>query len=1157
MIGALLGVLGALYGIVGLVGALALAIFTWIYSPLLGSGDVYPFESLLGRLPLSLLPVLVYLGVVGFAAYRRAKQDDALVEAAVADPAATATAEETAVLGDKLKAALAQLKAATGGKGGYLYELPWYVIIGPPGTGKTTAIMQSGLEFPLAGDSRLAGVGGTRNCDWWLSERAVLLDTAGRYTTQDSDAAVDKAGWDAFLQMLRRFRPRQPLNGILVCFSVDMLSKLSPAERDSHARAVRRRIREMEDKLGQRLPVYVLVSKADLLAGFVEFFDDLDKETRNQVWGVTFPAEPAPEGMAGRFAVEFQALVDRMQDRLLERLQAERGASQRAAIAAFPGQVASLAEPVGCFLTAAFGGSRIDPAPFLRGIYFTSGTQEGTPIDRLTGALSRTFGLDPRRPAAAGGQKGRSYFLGRLLQDVVFNEARLAARDPDQAKRGRLMAIGAWCVAALAMLGGGGWIISQEGTEQARAAVLGEAVTKAEGAARGVAFDPVAEADFARILPYLNATRPLPEIATATPAAGLGLSQQAPLQAGAQAAYRRVLDRTLLPQLLARLEGQMRGNFQQPGYLYEATRVYLMLGRQGPLDRGLVREWMRADWARVFPGATNQPVRDALMAHLDALIAEDFPAYPLDGALVDGARRVFSRLPMSGRVYARLRPLAEGTPPWSPAEALGPAGQKLFARASGKPMAEGVPGIYTLDGLYRVILPKLGGVVRDAASETWVLGPETTASGAGDPVQLERAVLQMYGEQYAAAWQALLDDLVLPPFTTLSAAAEGLNLMGAPNSPLRDVTRAITRQLTLGIPPEGWKPADRGAEAQRVQQAQGSAPPPTGAETAAQVVEQRFRALREAAGAPLDASLIIVNDLYAQVQRLASSAPGTIMPAPAGGLDPGQRLLAEAARSPEPLARWLRSLGQSTATQRAGGAKAAIAAAGGQTLGPLCKFLGDPRAPRFPFRPDAVQDLPVDDFARMFGPSGLLDQFFTQWVKPYVDTTRSPWRLIAADGLSPPVTQADLQQFERAKTIRDAFFPPGGLALGGLRFEIVPQGLDPNSKSAVIETDGVKYEIGSTSGRTIPLNWPSRGNLTLTFDPPSAAGPLALDGGWSAFKLMTGKTTSLQRTAQMDRLRATVTHGDRSAVFELRTGSTAHPFGLKELQEFRCPQLAP
>ena len=109
---------------------------------------------------------------------------------------------------DKLTAALGLLKRARGTKG-YLYEQPWYVIIGPPGAGKTTALLNSGLPFPLAaemGQSAVAGVGGTRICDWWFTEEAVLIDTAGRYTTQDSDSAVDRAGWEGFLDLLKRTR---------------------------------------------------------------------------------------------------------------------------------------------------------------------------------------------------------------------------------------------------------------------------------------------------------------------------------------------------------------------------------------------------------------------------------------------------------------------------------------------------------------------------------------------------------------------------------------------------------------------------------------------------------------------------------------------------------------------------------------------------------------------------------------------------------------------------------------------------------------------------------------------------------------------------------------------------------------------------------------
>jgi type VI secretion system protein ImpL len=1151
---AIVDIVKSLYGLAGLGAALALAILAWLFGPLIGAADIYPFEGVFGRTLLALLPVIAFVAAVAFLGWRRDRRDVALVDA-VADETAEAVAAEGAALAGKLKDALAKLKSATGREGNHLYRLPWYVIIGPPGSGKTTAIRQSGLQFPLAADSAISGVGGTRNCDWWLSPDAVLIDTAGRYTTQDSAAAADKAGWENFLGMLRRFRPRQPLNGILVCFGVDMLDGLDAAGRDLHARTVRRRIREIEERLGQRLPVYLLVSKADLVAGFVEFFEDLDRDTRAQVWGMTFPVEASAEGVAGLFAPEFAKLLQRLHDGLLERLQSERGAAQRAAIASFPGQFASIGEPVGAFVAAAFGGSSMDPAPQLRGVYFTSGTQEGTPIDRLTAAMTRRNAVAARQAAQVAGAKGRSYFLGRLMRDVVFNEARLGALDPRRARLMLIARIGCWVAIGAVAIAATAAIWTGRSREAERATILEAAISRAEGAARTVVFDPVRETDFTRILPYLDAARPLPVSATAGDDAWFGLSQSEALRAGAAAAYRRVLERTLLPQLLARLETQMRSNFQKPEFLYEASRVYLMLGRLGPIDAGLVRAWMREDWLRSFPGAARQPVRDALLDHLDALLTGDFTAYPLDGELVDAARRVFARVPMAVRVYGRLRQGAPDLPPWTPAGALGPAGPRLFGRVSGRPLAEGVPGLFTIDGLYNVIMPRLGAAVRDAASESWVMGPEAARDGAADPVRLEADILALYAADYIAAWQGLFDDLILTVPADLRATAEGLNLLGAPNSPLRDLLRAIARQLSLAIPPEGWQPPGRATlDAQRVQQAQGQGPAPTGTEAAARIVDARYRALREAAGPQLDAALQVVNDLYVAVARAAAVPAGAAPPPMAPGLDPAQRLQAEAARLPDPVARWLRTLAQRVEAQRSGGSRAAIAGAGAQVLGPACRMLADPRTAPFPFRRDATQELPVDDFLRLFAPSGTLDQFFAQWVRPHVDTTQRPWRPIAVDGGAPVVAAGDAAQFERAQSIRAAFFPlaiPGA----GLRFELLPVGMDPAIQKAVLEVDGIRHEWTRTQARPIPLSWPSRGGVTLTLEPPSPAGPMLLDGPWSAFRLVAGRQAALQATAQPDRLRVTIAHGGASLAFELRTGSATHPFGLRDLQDFVCPRL--
>ncbi len=249
---------------------------------------------------------------------------------------------EAAALQEKLGAAMTILRKAKGRRGA-LYEQPWYVIIGPPGAGKTTALLNAGLDFPLAdqiGRGALAGVGGTRLCEWWFTGRAVLIDTAGRYTTQDSDAAVDKAGWDAFLALLKRTRPKQPLNGVIVAIALsDVVGDAGSgnADRLLHAQAIRRRIAELERKLGVRIPVYALFTKADLLAGFTEFFGDLDREGREQVWGVTLPYKRGAvvDALAG-FPAEFRRWVGVLEQRMFARLQSEPNPERRALVSAFP-----------------------------------------------------------------------------------------------------------------------------------------------------------------------------------------------------------------------------------------------------------------------------------------------------------------------------------------------------------------------------------------------------------------------------------------------------------------------------------------------------------------------------------------------------------------------------------------------------------------------------------------------------------------------------------------------------------------------------------------------------------------------------------------------------------------------------------------------------
>ena len=487
-----------------LIGVAVLAALVWFFGPF-----VAVLAGIVVRLAIILLLLLVWLGVNLWLDRRRRQRDAALAAGvAAATPDANAGAEEVAALSDRLKTSLALLRKARGTKG-YIYEQPWYVIIGPPGAGKTTALLNAGLKFPLAAEMG-QGRGGRRR--WHPAVRLVVHRGRG---ADRHRRALHHAGFRCPGRPRRLGRLPRPLEADPGAAGAERRDRGDLAGRHrrgaargapgAHARSIRKRVKEITERLGLRLPVYALLTKADLLAGFTEFFDDLDAERRGQVWGTTFAADADRQaGPVARFAPEFALLVKQLEDRMLDRLAAERSPERRAMIVGFPTQVASLEAPLTEFLTEAFGGSTLDPAPFLRGVYMTSGTQEGTPIDRLTGALSRSFGIDQRRAPSLRAASGRSYFLTRLLSDVIFNEAMLASDNPQAVRRRRTLQTAGFAAVALVFLALLAGLVLSRGHNAAAIAASNQALNGYAGTAKALPLNPLSDANLLSILPMLD-----------------------------------------------------------------------------------------------------------------------------------------------------------------------------------------------------------------------------------------------------------------------------------------------------------------------------------------------------------------------------------------------------------------------------------------------------------------------------------------------------------------------------------------------------------------------------------------------------------------------------------------------------------------------------
>lgn len=1169
----------------GLIGLLALCLLIWLLGPYLSFGGVAPLSSVVGRVIACLLLFSIGGAVLAAAMYRRQQASTGIAAGITADdgssaPDVGAKAEEAARLRKQFEDAVQALKQTRGRKGAInLYDLPWYVIIGPSGSGKSTVLRNSGLRFPLAerfGHQALRGVAGTRNCDWWFTDEAIFLDTAGRFTTQDSNSAVDREGWRSFLDLLRRYRRRRPINGVLIAISIVDLLTLPADERQAQINSVRARIGELHQQFSMRFPVYVLLTKCDRIPGFIEYFNSKDFSTEEaaQVWGFTFDVEHSRslQGLQEKLASEFDALVQRLQSQVLRRLQVERDLTRKAALFSFPDQVAAALSIAREFLYDAFAPSAYDEPTFLRGVYLTSGTQEGTPIDRLLGEMARGLGI-PARPARSEA-KGKAYFITRLLRDVVFPESGLSGVNRRFETQRLWLQRGAYAGAVLFTLClVATWAVSFYFNRQFVAEVAGVA-TQFEETRRSA--DATAAALPAAV-PRLDAAARVRDVASTHSAnppweMRFGLFQGDNLAEAAGSGFQREVESQFMPRLLNALAVELDNPGRDVYAVYEFLRVYLMLGDPSHFDAGDVKA-AAALLAQSSGAALSDP--GALLRHLDMGLPSAPRPQALAPMVVDRARRRLAAQPVEVFLLNRIKRDYERkeTTPVRLLDILGPRGPSLMSRRSGQPLDTPLSPLYTRKGFAEAVLLKGQEKVRALVDEQWVLG-ESTSLQVLDHLSLFGKLVGVYESEFIRTWDEVLNDLQLERFKGVTDAADKLLVLSATDSPIRTVVSAIAREASLSdvkamaasAPAAG---AGIAATAAAATQAAGQSLATAGrfddlldpASSGSGVgpgnqVSQRYRPLidfaRPAAGGQsrLDALLALLGQIQ---QELATIGAGvgqqTAISAVTRG-DLARRLELEAQQLPAPVKQWSLQIAGDIRQVVARGATVEVQKdLGAQVAQPCSQLL----AGRYPFVRGGQSDVMLGDFARVFAQGGILDGFFAKNLAAMVDTGTRPWRW-RATGTSPINLQAGtLQQFERAVAIRDTYFPVGAQQ-PKIQFEVRPVQLTGDLSQVLMIIDGqqVAYAHGPIMAQR--LEWPGSAGpaevrIVLTrLDGTQVSD--AVPGPWALFKLLdkAGKPGP-----SPDRVLVSLFAGNSGAVFEFVTSSALNPLQTRLLGEFRCP----
>jgi type VI secretion system protein ImpL len=1098
----------------------------WVY--LSSAGTLSLWVPVLG----TLLPLAIAAGVwsVQLWAARRGEQklehalaDDSTRERQVAGAARGAEIDRLRSEFERAVKALKTSKLAQGSRAASsaLYRLPWYAIIGPPASGKTTVLCNSGLKFPYlpgTGD-RLKGVGGTRNCDWWLTNQAILLDTAGRWSIEEDE----RDEWLAFLDLLKKHRGDRPLNGIIAAISIagdDATSISAASEHDLREIALRMRERldEITGRLGVALPVYLMFTKCDLIRGFVETFGALSGEQRKQIWGFTASLlQSARRDPGSYFAQQFELLRDELERRACGRMADEVNPQTIPSIYEFPAQFGALKDKLTFFVDELFDASAYRETPLLRGAYFTSGTQEGAPADLLYEEIAGALELRPTDHESRDEKK--SYFLHDMLMRVVFEDRALATTASHELVRQH------WKRRLLtSSLFAGSALLTTLATDSCQHNLQAIAHTEASLAhsqrARKALQTPALLTLEQDVAGYQRGGRGL---------ADLGLYQGEQVAPALERYYQNVLTDTLVRPLLGRNQTtlltrtqQLQANADAGGEaeledgaredLRDALGLQLLL--TGPREactpeaiarKELVTQRMLALWQAAEPARDGaDSARKQLLTRYLELASEPASSLTLehDARAISRARRALGDDDVVSRVLQRV--ISSYREPRTLAQLAG-ASTSLQARTT-------VAGAFGRDAWTKISRDIDAEDFQESEGD-WVFGCSSERRDSARAELDVEAFRQAYFKRYESSWRELLAGLSAKKPATLVEAEAALGefltrpgVLGTLQQNVRDHTslRAPKREVLptldeagakLGAALEAVKQEGGAKQALAKQLSEGNVAEPELVEPLHQTFVdfasfdlEPYRRLLE----PVMAALKAYRQDESKVDALASAAQTA--------RDSTLNLLRGQSPQLSPLLEPVLA-GIVELTQRGRGDQL------GRTY---CDAIQAPfqreLAGRYPFKPDSSDAASMSAFARFFQPgSGAIWAFQQAHLGGYVSSEGGRFRFTGAHARE--LFRDELLDFlQRSAAISQAFFPDAS-AGPRMPFKIRVRGAPGYSSTTFrVGKRAVEYDSGAESW--VQVEWPGSdpesAGVALSVMPYQGPGPrpLAIDNPWGLFMIL-------------------------------------------------------
>lgn len=778
---------------------------------------------------LLLVGILMLIGV--FYLYRHYRQNisSKLLELGIKQHKATTTLAKVhdEYLKTRMNEAIRALKTSSlgGNKWGKraLYVLPWYVVIGPPSNGKSTLLRNSSLNFPFAIDKdedyKIKGIGGTRNCDWWFSDKAIFLDTAGRYT--QSNNVSDQQEWYSFLNVLKRARPKAPLNGIVVTLGLTDIMTAEDGNFRHHVASIATRIRELYDQLGYLIPVYLVFTKIDRLTGFDSFFKNLQPQEQQQLWGVNLTDVHQASEVGVNLQERFSQLFQQLLHLSLSKIAIEKEPQEKETIFDFPYQFQAALSRIEAFIRSLAEVNPYQEAFRLMGAYFVSSTQaDGDYVRKAIGEIEKTnspFLLFPREKEKSS---SKSFFVNKFFHEVLFKTSVSFCRNKKKTLLLRWVqagsVVGGCIIVALTFL-----LFSTSLTLNTSLIQEGEKtlIATVDNIQRP-ALDNVRLETLRNAVTFLNR---LQRYQKNTPFyLRMGLYRGA-YQLNAYAALveqmlpksvevpiKEALERRLM--LLGQLweQSSTKSHMRIRGEYYTTLKAYMMLAFPTYLEPAFASRVITPLW-----------YKQVFKQHKDAL-EQSWPAYEnvihyylltvkhneqavkrwqINTALVSKARRQLNSPTNANNLYALIR--ARGF------EELGSDSINQLLNDYGLDLLHSeqkIQQFYTYEGWQNHVLPHINAVVQTASETDWVIdvplhqlkqGKQYKRINAALAQKYRNQMLEIYFSEYAEAWLKFLASIKVQQFASLDDAAAQYRILYNADGPFAQLFSKITHHLLI------------------------------------------------------------------------------------------------------------------------------------------------------------------------------------------------------------------------------------------------------------------------------------------------------------------------------------------------------------------------